>query len=176
MKTATYLQCTRPVLEHFGLDPKEIAEAPSATSRLGNWTMNRICIADRVAYLFMSDRTYLSFPILEGKESVQFTDLSAFLQHGVTLLLEGLNVSKLVIATVIAEFEAVAIARATDRSTLAMHAAVAADYAHMARGFGGLGTHNLSKAISMVNGLPRRKLNWSTSEEVTLELLGASAA
>ena len=176
MPTPTYLQCTRAVLEGFGLKPSSLQAAPQAVSRLGNWTMNRVPIGDRMAYLFMSDRTYLNFPILEGESAVEFQDMPGFLQHGLQQLLPSIGATPQQVQAAVTDLNEVAVTRTTSRSSLAMHAAIVDDYAHVLRGLSGLGTHNLSTAIGRVNGLPRRKLQWATSAEATLELLAASAA
>ena len=176
MTTPTYLQCTAAVLDGFGIKPGSLQPAPPAVSRLGNWTLNRVPIGNRMAFLFMSDRTYINFPILEGKNAVQLQDMPAFLQHGVQQLLTAIGATPEQISAALQDLEEVAITRATSRSSQAMHAAITSDYAHMLRGLGGLGTHNLSEAIARVNDLPRRKLEWASSLEATLELLAASAA
>ncbi len=129
-----------------------------------------------MAYVFMSDRTYLSLPILEGKNTVELRDMPAFLQHGLQQLLSGIGVGSQQVEAALAELAEIAITRASSRSSQAMHAAIVDDYAHVLRGLGGLGTHNLSEAIARVNDLPRRKLQWATAAEATLELLAASAA
>jgi len=121
-----------------------------------------------MAYLFMSDRTYLNFPILEGKQKVVLQDMPAFLQHGLRQLLEGMGARPEQVDAAVADLDEIAVTRATNRSSLAMHAAIADDYAHVLRRLGGLGMHNLSVAIGRVNGLPRRKLRSATSVEATL--------
>ena len=176
MTTPTYLQCTGAVLEGLGIKPSSLEAAPPATSRLGNWTLNRVPIGNRVSYLFMSDRTYLNFPILEGQNQVELQDMPAFLQHGLQQLLSGIGATPSQVEAALSDLEEIAVTRATSRSAQAIHAAIAKDYAHMLHGMGGLGTHNLSKAIAQVNELPRRKLEWSTSIEATLEIPAAGAA
>ena len=176
MHIPAYLQCTKAVLTGFGLLPSNLEVAPAATARLGNWTVNRVPIGDRTAFLFMSDRTYLNFPILEGRNKVDLQDMPGFLQHGLTQLLSAFSVPESSIKDAIAEVEVIALTRATNRSSLAMHAAIVDDYAHILQGLGGMGTHNLSEAIARVNDLPRRKLEWSTSREATLAILTAGAA
>ena len=129
-----------------------------------------------MAYLFMSDRTYLNFPILEGEKAVELQDMPAFLQHGLYQLLSAIGATPQQVSAAVEDLQEIAVTRATNRSSQAMHATVTSDYAHQLRGLGGLGTHNLSEAIGRVNDLPRRKLEWATSVEATLELLAASAA
>jgi hypothetical protein len=172
----SYLQCTRAVLEGFGIAPSSLQAAPAATSRLGNWTLNRVRIGGRMAYLFMSDRTYLNFPILEGRNAVELDDMPAFLQHGLQQLLPTIGVKPSQVESALADFVEIAVTRASSRSSLAMHAAVVDDYAQILEHLGGLGTHNLSEAIARVNALPRRNLQWATSAEATLAVLAASAA
>jgi hypothetical protein len=171
----TYLQATKSTLERFGLRPDMLQVAPTATSRLGNWTVNYVPILDRHAYLFMSDRTFFNFPILQGKNKIELEDMPGFLQHGISKLLESFGVSEEMIAGFLSDFEEIAVTRVQDKSSLAMHAAIVADYAHVLRKGGSAG-QNLSEAIIRVNNLPRRKLAWATSIEATLSLLASSVA
>ncbi len=145
MPTPTYLQCTRAVLEGFGLRPEELQPAPAAVSRLGNWTLNKVPIGDRMAFLFMSDRTYLNFPILEGKERVELQDLPAFLQHGLNQLLTAIGATPAQIRSALSDLEEIAVTRAASRSGQAMHAAIVDDYAHVMRDPGGIPMHRLLK-------------------------------
>ncbi len=124
----------------------------------------------------MSDRTYLNFPILQGKNKVEMEDMPAFLQHGLQQMLTNFQVPDNQIARTLTDFEEIAVTRATSRSSLAMHAAIANDYAQILQSIGGIGTHNLTEVILRVNELPRRNLNWANSKEATLLLLAASEA
>ena len=123
----------------------------------------------------MSDRTYLNFPILEGKQQIQLQDLSGFLQHGLSQLLATFRVDAELIQATLVELEVVAVTRVQDKSSLAVHAAIVSDYAHVLRISGGA-NRNLDEAVLRVNNLPRRKLGGATSREATLELLATSAA
>jgi hypothetical protein len=129
-----------------------------------------------MAFLFMSDRTYLNFPILEGKERVELQDMPAFLQHGLNQLLTAISSTPAQIKSALLDLEEIAVTRAASRSSQAMHAAIVDDYAHVMRNPGGIPMHRLSEAITRVNELPRKKLQWATSVEATLELLASSAA
>ena len=176
MPTPTYLQCTQAVLKGFGLRPEDLQPAPASVSRLGNWTLNRVPIGNRTAYLFMSDRTYLNFPILEGRERVQLQDMPGFLQHGLNQLLTSIGATPSQVKSALSDLEEIAVTRASSRSSQAMHAAIVDDYAHVMREPGGIPIQRLSEAIARVNELPRKKLQWATSFEATLELLSSSAA
>ena len=171
----TYLQATKSTLERLGLRPETLQHAPAATSRLGNWTVNYVPIANRYAYLFMSDRTYLNFPILQGKQQIELQDMPGFLQHGLSQLLESFGVSAELIKATLAELEVIAVTKVQDKSSLAVHAAIVSEYAHVLR-LGGGANQNLSEAVLRVNNLPRRKLGGATSQEATLGLLASSAA
>jgi hypothetical protein len=124
----------------------------------------------------MSDRTYLNFPILEGRERVELQDMPGFLQHGLNQLLTSIGAKPSQVESALSDLEEIAVTRTSSRSSQAMHAAIVDDYAHVMREPGGIPIQRLSEVIARVNGLPRKKLQWAASFEATLELLSSSAA
>ena len=166
-----YLQCTRSVLRLFGLHLENLSPAPEAASLLGNWTVGDVPLGDRRALLFMSDRTLLSFPIMEGKKKTEISDLPAFLGHGLSQLLPALGAPQSAVATLLEDAHEVALAKAPGRSVLAMHSSIARDYAERVDHAGGIAGCALGEVIAAVNQTPRATLQWANSFKVTLELL-----
>jgi hypothetical protein len=169
-----YLQCTKAIQRTLGIGG--LAEAPVAESVLGNWTVNNVPLGGRRAFLFMSDRSLLSFPLMEGQRAVEAHHMLGFLVHGISKLLDELNAPKRAAALLLRDTDDVVLTKAPNRSLLAVHSAIAADYFHRVERAGGIARCKLGEIITTVNETPRSKLSWSTSFEVTLALLKEAAA
>lgn len=165
-----YLQCTHAVLRMLGIR-EPLSHAPHAESTLGNWTVNDIPIDGRRALLFMSDRSLLSFPLLQGRSPVEMQDMPTFLAHGMSQLMAVLDVPKLAVDRLLRDVDTVALAKAPGRSLLAVHSAIAGDYARRIDRLGGIENCNLGDVISAVNRTPRVMLEGATPSEVSVELL-----
>jgi hypothetical protein len=137
--------------------------------------MNMV-IDRRRAVLFMSDRSLLSFILLEGKVRFDLSGLQALLQGGLSQLLAFLNTPRADIESVVAEFDVIAVTKTKDRALLGSLAALADEYGHRIMESGGLRKCDLTQIILSVNGGPQRRLGWLSSAEMTRELLNAPRA
>ncbi|CAG0945292.1 hypothetical protein ANRL1_02236 [Anaerolineae bacterium] len=171
-----YLQCTGNVRKKLGLAQEELQAAPAPNSPLGNWTLNYIPLGGRWAFLFMSDLSLLSFPIMEGKLTLEVQDVPPFLRHGMTQLMEIVKAPRKLYASLLQDTDKVALTKATNRSLLAVQSAIAEDYFRRVEAAGGIERASLGEIIVAVNSTPRSKLKWATSFEVTLGLLRENAA
>jgi hypothetical protein len=160
----------------LGLGKEELRLAPVAESILGNWSVNYIPIGSSKALLFMSDRSLLSFPILEGKVPFQMQDMPTFLGHGLSQLMKMANLQEASFAKVLIDMGEVAITKTGSQSILGLQRALAQDYDHLVCQAGGVQRANLGSIIAAVNQTPRAKLKFATSFEVARELLTESAA
>ena len=131
-------------------------------------------MAGRHAFLFVSNRSLLSFPIFIGQKQATPHDMPNFLAHGVGQLLPSLGVAKASIAALVCDFEQVALCKANNKSELGIHAAIANDYFQLADRAGK--KLDLDAIIHEVNSRPRSSLGWRFPSEVALELLAASEA
>ena len=160
----------------LGVDKEELRIAPEAESILGNWSVNYIPIGSRNAFLFMSDRTLLSFPIMEGKLPFQMQDMPTFLGHGLNLLMKMTDLPEGRYARILMDVDQVAPTRAGNQSILGLHRALAEDYDYRVNRACGIQRSDLGVVIAAVNQTPRAKLKFATSFEVTRDLLSESAA
>ena len=160
----------------LGVDKDELRLAPEAESILGNWSVNYIPIGRRNAFLFMSDRTLLSFPIMEGKLPFQMQDMPTFLGHGLNLLMKMTELPEGSYAKTLTDLDEVALTKAGKQSILGLHRALAEDYDFRVNRAGGIQQCDLGLVIAAVNQTPRAKLKFATSFEVATELLTESAA
>ena len=171
-----YLQCTGSILSELALRRRALQPAPAAVSKLGNWTLNLIGLDDRRAYLFMSDRSLLSFVLLEGQRKLKMQEVPHFFEHGVVQLLDFMKFPKSAAASMRKDAGVIVLTRTQDRSILATMSAIAADYQFRVENAGGLAACNLTKIILAINDAPRRRLGWATARETSSALLRHGAA
>jgi len=171
-----YLQATKKTLRRLGVGNMEFADAGATESALGNWFVNVVSLGAREAFLFMSTRSLLSFPILIGKKAPGPQDMPDFLAHGLALLTNEMKTPTSQAKQLIDGFDTVALCAANDRSIVGSHNAIAAEYAQRIDDAGGLTAANLDKIVGAANTTPRAALKWRTSYEVSIELLAAGVA
>ena len=176
MTPSLYLQATKKALARLGLGREELAGPEATNSALGNWLVNVVPIGGREAYLFMSTRSLLNFPIFIGRQEPQPGDMLTFLEHGVTMLLKSQKVPRLQSSQLIQDFSDIALCRNLDRSLLGVHNAIANEYFHRFEVRGRFSQVDLGEVVHAANSAPRATLHWKNSFEVTHELLAASAA
>ena len=138
--------------------------------------INVVPIGSRQAFLFMSSRSLLSFPIMIGVKQPSLQDMPAFLSHGLKQLTQTMKAPKRKVSLLLQSFDEVAVCKAIDKSLLGAFSAVAADYFHRVNAEGGVAKANIGAIISAVNSTPRQMLGYKTSFEVSAELLQSSDA
>lgn len=167
-----HLQCTQAVLKILGVKPAELRQAEDTDALLGNWTVTDLVIDRRHAYLFMSDKTLLSFILLEGKRRLALSNVQDMLLAGLSQLLGFLEVPPADVARVLNQLDVVAITKTKDRSLLGNLTSLADEYQQRVHFLGGIDRCDLTKVILRANSGPQRRLGWVTSTEITREILG----
>ena len=171
-----YLQATKKALHRLGLGREELAAPGQTDSALGNWFVNVVPLGDREAFLFMSTRSLLSFPILIGQRIPEPADMSAFLEHGLTTLTKAMKTPRNQVSLLLQELKTVALCSSKDKSFIGVYSAIAGEYFQRVELAGGLANADLGAVILSANTAPRATLEWRTSFEVSAELLAASVA
>jgi hypothetical protein len=166
-----YLQSTKKTLSRLGLGREKLAGPGSTDAVLGNWFVNIVPMGGREAFLFMSTRSLLSFPIMIGKLKPGPKNMPSFVQHGVTLLLQSMKVPRAQSKRLLQDLNEIVICTNTDKSLIGVHNAIAAQYF---QAMASQGDH--LAVIERANATPRATLGWFTSLEVTSHLLAASVA
>ncbi len=138
--------------------------------------LNVVPIGSRQAFLFMSARSLLSFPMMIGAKQASLQDMPAFLSHGLKQLTQTMGVSQKNASLLLQGFDQVIVCKATDQSLLAAFRAVAADYEHRVNMQGGLAKVDINTIVSAVNSAPRQMLGYKSSFEVSFGLLQRSDA
>jgi hypothetical protein len=169
------LNCSKVTLAHLAL--KDIGEPPVdlAPSTLGNWHVHVAPFYGRTVYVFMNERTLPSFLIYEGQRLGPPGLLLVF-EKGQDLVLQSIGVAAKKRRKLAVEAEEVVLSPITSPKARAQCNAIMEDYAQLVEAEGTNGTVSADQMVREVNSRPRKALGWSTSEEVTLELLNATAA
>lgn len=173
LTTVIYLQCTNSVVRQMGVKPNELQRAQGTTALLGNWSATDFVMDRRHVFLFMSDRTLLSFLLMEGQKRFDSTIVQGMLQGGLNQLLNFMDFPKSSVHAAVADLNVIAVTKTHDRSIVSSMTALAAAYQHRIAMQGGLNKCDMTKTILNVNNGPQRRLGWATATEVTRELLGA---
>ncbi|MBS1169942.1 MAG: hypothetical protein H6R01_860 [Burkholderiaceae bacterium] len=170
------LKCTKKVQSYLGLAAGDLL-SESAASRdavLGAWYVNQFRIGRRNAYIFMSERTLLSFILFDVKKSNSKKALfPEICLAGIVQLLKFLQTPLPLIGKVIDDSFHSGYANTDSRSALGNLNDLAFLYQHYIMTQGGLEHCNLTEIILRVNRTPQRNLGWSNSTDITREILAA---
>jgi hypothetical protein len=171
-----HLQCTHSVLKHLGVRPKDLRQADESDALLGNWSVTNFVVDRRHAFLFMSDRTLLSFMLLEGKMRFELSNVQGLLQGGLSQLLDFAQFPPAHIHSAVAGLDVIAVTRTKDRALLGNLTSLADEYQHRIHYSGGLAACDLTQITLSANEGPQRRLGWSSSFEMTRSLLASPHA
>ena len=171
-----YLQATQKARDALGIGKEPLNPPGQTTSALGNWMVNIVPIGSRQAFLFMSSRSLLSFPIMIGVKQPMLQDMPAFLSHGLKQLSQAMKVPSKKLSLLLQDFDEIAVCKAIDKPLLGTFRAVAAEYHHRVNTEGVAAKANIGAIISAVNSTPRQMLAYKNSFEVSNELLQSSDA
>ena len=164
-------RCTTKVQKALGLKPDELVDPESSGSLLGNWYINLFTVDRRKTFIFVNEKTLLSFVLFGVKKSNIKKTPEIFLGGLDQLLtLEGIELDK--INRVFAGYDAYAFTKTTSRSLIGNMNDLMALYKHSILYEGGLQHVDLGEVIRRINRTPQRNLGWSNSIELVKELLG----
>lgn len=170
-----YLKCTKSVQTLIGLNQNQIHEAKATDSLLGNWYVNVFTVDRRKTFIFMNERTLLSF-ILYGIKKSNIPRVHEMFINGVAQLLTHEGISTEVVNMVIRDYSTVAFSKTDSRSSLGNMNDLVFLYTSFILSDGGFAYCDIGDAISRINRTPQKNLDWSTSIETTLDILSAHVA
>jgi hypothetical protein len=171
-----YLSTTKKALRVLRHDRLPLDPPGTTTSRLGNWLVNVVPLADREMFLFMSTRSLLNFPIFIGKLQPEPADMLTFLHTGVERLTKGLPVPRQAVSRLLEDLNEVAICASADKSAVGVLSGISAEYSHrVAVAHDSRRKVDMDELVRKANETPRATLNWKTSFEATSELLLSAA-
>lgn len=165
-------KCTKKVLEYLSIAPIELVISPeNKTTLFGAWYVNQLIIDRRKVFLFMNEKTLLSFISLGAKKSktLKRDFPSTFLYHFFMLMkvmrfpIE--NTGRLVDDYYQSEFR-----KTESKSLLGNMNDLAHLYEHFILVSGGFNNCDLTEIIIRVNQTPQRNLSGKTSMDIAHDI------
>lgn len=168
------LRCTNKVIRRSRLDKEHLKESVSSTAIFGDWYCTLFEIDDRNATIFMSEKSFLSFIMLEGERiTPEKLSMSLFGCLGQVLEMEG--IADKIIDDILRQHEEGGFSSVKDFSISGVMSAIAKDYQWIIEEIGGLEMCDIGAVIQHVNTMPRKKLDFASASEKTKELVSAIA-
>ena len=168
------LRCTQTVLRELSLKPDDVSGTREPDSLLGNWYVNLFTVDRKKTFLFMNERTFLSFIIFGIKKSNVQKMPEVFLRGlDQVLTLEGFDTSE--IDRVFGGYQTIEFTKTDSRRLLGNMNDLTSLYRYFILSDGGFNYCNLNEIISKINRTPQRNLGWSMSIEVVRDLLRGNA-
>ncbi len=169
------LRCTGKVQKELGLKSNELSEIKEPDSTLGNWYVNISTIDRRKTFLFVNERTLLSFILYGVKKSnishIHETFVKALNQ---LLLMEGIDYP--VLDKINNEYNHLEYTKTNSRSVLGNMNDLMYFYKHFIYSAGGLKHCNLDEIIKQINRTPQRNIGWGYSIDLAKDLLQLKSA
>ena len=166
-----YLQCSQKARTALGFGTEVLAPPGHTDSALGNWMVTIVPIGRRRAYVFMSSRSLLSFPVMIGKYPVTIEDMPTLLSYGLTRLLAHMRTPDSQRVQLLGDLKEIAICKAIDKSMISVFRSVASDYDYRVDRGGGLANVDMDDIVYRNNSIPRATLGYHTSFEASRDLL-----
>jgi hypothetical protein len=171
VKPMIYLQTSQKARTALGISTEAFAPPGATDSALGNWKVTVVPIGLRRAFVFMSSPSFLSFPVMMGQQTITVEDMPLLLSYGVSRLMEQMQTPPSQRSRLLLDMHKVAICKATDTSMIGLFRSVARDYDDHVDRRSGLALVDMDAIVTKVNTVPRAKLDFQTSYEVSRGLL-----
>lgn len=169
------LECSTALLRQIDLLGQPDVQLTIPPGRLGDWCATIFSIEDRRAALFMSQRTLLSFVLLEGRH-FDAEAIVVIFWGGMQQVLELEGCKKRLAKEVVDSYSPIVFRKTVDASRRSQMGSLVCDYRDLAMRLGGLKRCDVGEVIHGLNQRPRKALNWATPHEVMHALLKARIA
>lgn len=168
------LRCTARVIKALGLKSDELVTPAQGDALLGNWYLNLFTVDRRKTFVFVNEKTLLSFIVFGVKKSNIDKVPEIFLNSLFHLLtLEGFGDDA--IESVFQGYESLEFTKTNSRKVLGNMNDLVDMYRHHILYEGGFRSADIGSIIMRVNRTPQRNLGWSNSIEMVRDLLQKSS-
>ena len=169
-----YLKCSSKVLARARLKKESTAVAAHTPATLGNWCVTMFQIDGTNVFVYMSERTLLSFMLTEGERLTPEKLYTAF-QNGLyqTLKMEDFTAQE--IDRLLDEHDLAMISRLDNASVTGMLTAIAECYRYLIEDAGGLRTCSIGGIVHHVNSTPRKPIGYAFPVNAARELVRGAA-
>lgn len=124
--------------------------------------------------LFMSQRTLMSFIVLEGRRFDAYA-IARIFSAGLAQVFAMHGCKTRDTDRIVDSYSELVLTKTANASITAQMNNLVRDYRHLVQRAGGLEYCDVGTLIRKLNQRPRKGLNWATPEEITREILFASA-
>ena len=168
------LLITKAVASRSRLKRENLYKAAQTEAILGNWYVTLTKLDSGNAFVYVSERTLLSFIMLEGERITPIKLFSSF-ARGLILVLDMAGHSEGIQDRVIGDYSTGSISPAEDLSLLGSVTNIALDYAAFIDHVGGVDRCDLNAIIKSINSRPSKRLGFDNPFSVTASLLQSVA-
>jgi len=163
-------RCTAKVQKEIGIKPNDLNKIRDGQSMLGNWYVNISTIDRRKTFLFVNERTLLSF-ILYGIKKSNIANMHEMFLKALNqlLLMEGVDYP--VIDKLNNEYLHLEYTKTNSKKVLGNMNDLMSLYKHFIYSDGGLKYCDLTDIIHRINNTPQRNIGWGHSIVLAKELL-----
>jgi hypothetical protein len=169
------LRCTAKARKLAKIRDKDLSDPIADNTILGGWYLNVFQLGRRKAFIFMNERTLLSF-IIFGVRSDNLKNFIESFQVGLIQVLELIGANPDQIRTVLTEYDSYCYTKTISKSVLGNMNDLVDLYQHFVWSGRGLENCDLDEIIIRINETPQRNLDWNYSSTLTLEFLENAAA
>ncbi len=167
-------RCTAKVQKEFGLKPKDLDEIEEPDTMLGNWYVNIATIDRRKTFLFVNERTLLSF-ILYGVKKSNIGNIHEIFLKALNQLLIMEGVGYPIINNLNNEYLDLKFTKTNSKQVLGNMNDLMFLYKDFIYSEGGLKYCDLSEIIHRLNTMPQKNIGWGFSIDLAKELLNAKS-
>ena len=153
------IRCTAKLLKEIGLKPAQLQHGEPNFSFLGQWHANLIYINRRKSVLFVNDRTLLNF-VVPDTNRAQIRQLPELFLSTLACFFSDEDVPRGTIATILAEYDEIGIAKSSSRSVLGSSNDIGFHYKYMIEEAGGVHSWRVPGIIHDLNRMPMQAIKY----------------
>lgn len=167
------LKCTKKVQDYLSLSIADMADKhEQSNSLLGPWYVNQIIIDRRKVFLFMNEKTLLSFITTGSRKTKTLKqDLPTIFMHQFFQLMKLMELPLEKSNQIMNDYFLPEFRKTDSRTLLGNMNDLAQLYEHTICYQGGFSHCNLSEIIFKINQTPQRNLGWRYSTDIAKEIL-----
>ena len=167
------LCCTKRVQEHFAIPAEALHNPIRGNSTLGNWYLDVISIDGQACLLCMSERTLLSFLLVEDDTKA---NLGETFVNGLLKLLQAEALSHEQFEAALKGCEEITVTSATNERALASLRSLADHYQWGIDGSGGYKRCDLRAITSGINRMPQPDIGGGGAISMAKELISSATS
>ena len=164
------LRCTAKARKIAKIRDSDLSPPTSDDTALGGWYLNLFQLGRRKAFIFMNERTLLSF-IIFGIRADNVKNFIESFHVGLIQVLELIGANPDQIRKVLLEYESYCYTKTINKSVLGNMNDLVDLYQSFVWHGGGLENCDLGEIIFRINKTPQKNLGWNYSSTATMELL-----